>query len=1237
MNRSPVKAWLLLTLVVLYALVLPFACATGSDLSGGIGGAVATGGTAGAGGGCASDEQNCDGACVTLDDDPANCGQCGQTCAADEVCSLGACSAECAGTTTKCGASCVDTMSDPDNCGSCGTPCADGEVCSQGACALECAGGTTKCGAKCVDTAVDPANCGACGAFCVNGEVCSQSACALECAGGTTKCGAKCVDTNVDPTNCGGCSAPCPQGEVCSQGACGLQCGGGTTKCGTKCADTKNDPANCGACGVACASGKGCSNGACAVLMNGAACSNGPECVSGFCVDDVCCNTVCNTLCNACTSAKKGSGADGTCGTIGMNLDPDDECAGSLVCNGSSVCKAPNGDTCALGTECVSGFCADGVCCSAACTGPCLACTATKKGSGVNGVCGNIGAGLDPDNECFGGSSCSGSGACLLAANGTACTAGGECTSGFCVDGVCCNTVCNTLCNACTPAKKGSGADGTCGTIGMNLDPDDECAGSLVCNGSSVCKAPNGDACVLGTECVSGFCADGVCCSAACTGLCQACTATKKGSGVNGVCGNIAVGLDPDSECFGGSSCGGSGTCLLSANGTACTAGGECTSGFCIDGVCCSSVCNTLCNACTAAKRGSGADGTCGTIAANLDPDNECAGSLVCNGSSVCRAPNGDACVLGTECVSGFCADGVCCSAVCTGTCQACTAVKKGSGVNGVCGNIGAGLDPDNECFGGLSCSGTGACSLLANGTSCTNNGECTSGFCADGVCCSSVCNTLCNACTAAKKGSGADGTCGTIAANLDPDNECAGSLVCNGSSLCRAPNGDACVLGTECVSGFCADGVCCSAVCTGTCQACTAVKKGSGVNGVCGNIGVGLDPDNECFGGLSCSGAGACSLLANGTSCTNNGECTSGFCVDGVCCSSVCNTLCNACTAAKKGSGADGTCGTIAANLDPDNECAGSLVCNGSSVCRAPNGDACVLGTECVSGFCVDGVCCNAGCTGTCQACTAVKKGSGVNGVCGNIGVGLDPDNECFGGLSCSGAGTCSLLANGMSCTSNGECTSNFCVDGVCCSSVCNTLCNACTATKKNSGADGTCGAIAANLDPDNECAGATSCSGGSSCLLFTNGAACSINAECTSGNCVDGVCCNNACSGTCQACSTAKKGSGTNGTCGPIATSTDPDAECPGATTCNAVQACAVFPNGFACTIDAECSSGICTDGVCCNVACDGLCQACIGVKTNVSDGTCADVIVGTDPDNECSDLSSSPNCVGSLMCGP
>ncbi len=88
------------------------------------------------------------------------------------------------------------------------------------------------------------------------------------------------------------------------------------------------------------------------------------------------------------------------------------------------------------------------------------------------------------------------------------------------------------------------------------------------------------------------------------------------------------------------------------------------------------------------------------------------------------------------------------------------------------------------------------------------------------------------------------------------------------------------------------------------------------------------------------------------------------------------------------------------------DDNCDGDV--DEGGVCLLSNGAVCNSGVECSSGFCVDGVCCNTNCGGLCQACTMLQKGSGADGDCGNIGSGLDPDNECAAAQNCDGAGGC-------------------------------------------------------------------------------------------------------------------------------------------------------------------------------------------------------------------------------------
>lgn len=64
----------------------------------------------------------------------------------------------------------------------------------------------------------------------------------------------------------------------------------------------------------------------------------------------------------------------------------------------------------------------------------------------------------------------------------------------------------------------------------------------------------------------------------------------------------------------------------------------------------------------------------------------------------------------------------------------------------------------------------------------------------------------------------------------------------------------------------------------------------------------------------------------------------------------------------------------------------------------------------------------------------------------------------------------------------------------------------------------------------------------------LRENGEACHAGAECGTGNCVDAVCCDTTCSGTCESCAGSDTGL-TDGQCAPVLAATDPAEECSGA----------------------------------------------------------------------------------------
>jgi hypothetical protein len=226
-------------------------------------------------------------------------------------------------------------------------------------------------------------------------------------------------------------------------------------------------------------------------------------------------------------------------------------------------------------------------------------------------------------------------------------------------------------------------------------------------------------------------------------------------------------------------------------------------------------------------------------------------------------APTGGGpCVIGDDCVSGYCDDGVCCVGPCGGVCRTC------SSGSGACVDVVSADDPDTctgtstcdatgacvvntlctsdaKCFAGWFCDASGRCQpQRARGASCNFSAdcraspcrECTTGFCASGVCCDGVCDGPCDACTAALKQSGADdGACGLAAAA-----SCHAVATCDGSSL-RDPSGTS---ETPCNPYACRDGAClksCSSVddcapsyvCDPTKQ-CVAIPTGTTSSGGC-------------------------------------------------------------------------------------------------------------------------------------------------------------------------------------------------------------------------------------------------------------------------------------------------------------------------------------------------------------------------------------------------------------------
>jgi MYXO-CTERM domain-containing protein len=121
--------------------------------------------------------------------------------------------------------------------------------------------------------------------------------------------------------------------------------------------------------------------------------------------------------------------------------------------------------------------------------------------------------------------------------------------------------------------------------------------------------------------------------------------------------------------------------------------------------------------------------------------------------------------------------------------------------------------------------------------------------------------------------------------------------------------------------------------------------------------------------------------------------------------------------------------------------------------------------------------------------------------------------------------------------------------------------------------------------------------------------GGNCSTGADCDTGYCVDGTCCEMAACSTCQTCN------GTNpGLCTTLTNTQDPDS-CTGALHCGPTGQCGTI-GGSVCGAPGDCASGYCVNGFCCDGTCDGQCQACNGATLGwpgAVNGICANAPVG------------------------
>ena len=408
------------------------------------------------------------------------------------------------------------------------------------------------------------------------------------------------------------------------------------------------------------------------------------------------------------------------------------------------------------------------------------------------GRCLPVAAGDDPADECANepastcgrDGTCDGLGACRLHLPDTPCGPAlceSRSLSGHLCDGAgVCQKTEDTSCGAyvCAPSQ-------TACLTGCSTSAD--CAAPFVCH-SGACQTPKalGAACANGGECSSGFCQQGVCCGTPCDGLCLSCADSSPGQ-----CLPVPAGQDPLEQCTdqGATSCGLDGTCDGSGACRRYLAGTECGPGSCTNGSATPArVCDGkgLCLDATATS--------CSPYLCRLDKkclngcmnDGDCVSGATCkDGACVAsKKANGQACAGGGECLSGHCAQGLCCDRACSGDCEHCNL----AGSAGTCTMVPSGQDPldqcaeqnDSTCGNDGNCDGAGRCRLYAAGTVCAA-ATCTGG-------------TL----TGARRCDGS-GACGSA-----PTTSCGNYACQNAACLATCTSSQDCVSPSVCLAGAC-------------------------------------------------------------------------------------------------------------------------------------------------------------------------------------------------------------------------------------------------------------------------------------------------------------------------------------------------------------------------------------------------------------------------------------------------
>jgi hypothetical protein len=482
------------------------------------------------------------------------------------------------------------------------------------------------------------------------------------------------------------------------------------------------------------------------------------------------------------------------------------------------------------------------------------------------------------------------------------------------------------------------------------------------------------------------------------------------------------------------------------------------------------------------------------------------------------RCPKGE-----TKCGKKCCAKGhVCCGTTCCAKGDTCKKTHKGKKVTHTC-------EPPKKPAAKPQCETAADCPGAASGS--CQQATCTNGTCGLAADNSNVPAPA--ACVSVVCVAGAPQS-----TPLAAETKCGTNVVCDGGGHCVG-----CASAGDCppaASGSCQKAVCNGGTCGFTADNSNLPAAATCMSAAC-VAGVpqtsALVAETSCGSGMVCDGAGHC------VGCAGDGDCPAA--ASGSCQQAVCN---------------GGTCGFAAddTNLPTGTPCAPGTCTNGTpGQANASDGTACASNATCTNGVCgcssgysncgsasnvsCSAVTCANGMLTACGSTSACAAGYGCNNSANACLTSCSGPTDCASGYYCNSSSVCVVkLGQGAACTTSSECTSTFCVDGVCCNNACGSTCMACSTAAKGGGTDGICGAAAAgHSDPGcavtnaSTCGTTGTCNGAGSCAYYPSAQQCGA-AHCSGSTAVSAQFCDGA--GNCQTATTQNCVDGcSNGTCNP------------------------------------------------------------------------------------------------------